>query len=173
MTPKEAKPSNSTPKNVVTVAKPVPKPAETITSAGAGQSSGMGLGILLTMGMMVFAGGTFVYTQNAASTTRTEALTSATAEIGEAFGAWSVTNPESAQNIERKELSYDQFTQKIQDNTERDNSIVKRSSIMYVPFDDGNYEICVISEGIGMDNPSNYHIYSSETEMVAVAKQCS
>lgn len=139
-------------------------------SASSSSDDIMIAGVLLPIVLLGIVGGGFGISHHIGSERKEEALNTAATEIGQAFGEWSTENAESAASMNNKELSYDQFTQKMSANTERDD-VVERSNFMYSAGESGNYEICVITSNAG-DRPDNIHIYSSETNMVAKANKC-
>lgn len=148
------------------------QPKVAVESESSGSSDAIMLaGLVLPMGLLIVGLPIFGISMHIGSEQKENTLVTATSEIGQKFGTWSMENTESAAAMEGKELSYDQFTQKIHDGTER-KDVVEESTIIYSAGDAGNYEICVIAATTG-DNPEDIHIYSSETNMVADAKKCS
>lgn len=134
--------------------------------SSSGDSIMLGLGV--TIGLMIVAGSGFGISTHLGSENREKALTSAAAEIGQEFGEWSAGNTDLIAGIEGRELSYDQFTQKIGNNIER-KSVVEEATYTYSAGDNGTYEICVTSTTA---RTPDFYIYSSETNMVASTQKC-
>ncbi|MBC9704787.1 MAG: hypothetical protein H9W81_07405 [Enterococcus sp.] len=129
-------------------------------------------GIGMPIVMLAAIGASLGISADISSDRKEEALTTATSEIGQEFDRWLATNPDSIADMDHKELSYDQFTQKIHDTTDRKEDIVETSNITYLAGNDGEYEICVVTTSTGITSPDHVHIYSSETNMVADAQKC-